>query len=70
MAELGRDLVRGAPMLGSAVLAGQALLASGDDEAYRRLLPGIASGDRVAALAWAPQAGHWDPPSPHSPRAW
>ena len=63
MAELGRGLVP-SPMLGSAVLAGQALLASGDDEACRRLLPGIASGAAVAALAWAPQAGHWDPAEP------
>jgi alkylation response protein AidB-like acyl-CoA dehydrogenase len=61
--ELGRDLVP-SPMLGSAVLAGQALLASGDDGACGRLLPGIASGATVAALAWAPQAGHWDPAEP------
>jgi hypothetical protein len=61
--ELGRGLVP-SPMLGSAALAGQALLASGDDQACRRLLPGIASGDTVAALAWAPQAGHWDPAEP------
>ena len=60
--ELGRALVA-SPMLGSPVLAGQALLASGDAEACRRLLPGIVSGG-VAALAWAPQAGHWDPAAP------
>ncbi|HEY2308727.1 MAG TPA: acyl-CoA dehydrogenase family protein [Streptosporangiaceae bacterium] len=63
MEELGRGLVP-SPMLGSAVLAGQALLASGDDEAGRRLLPAIASGETVAALAWAPQAGRWDPGEP------
>jgi alkylation response protein AidB-like acyl-CoA dehydrogenase len=61
--ELGRGLVP-SPLLGSAVLAGQALLASGDDEACRRLLPGIASGATVAALAWAPRAGRWDPAGP------
>jgi alkylation response protein AidB-like acyl-CoA dehydrogenase len=61
--ELGRGLVA-SPLLGSAVLAGQALLASGDDEACRRLLPGIASGATVAALAWAPEAGQWDPAGP------
>jgi alkylation response protein AidB-like acyl-CoA dehydrogenase len=61
--ELGRGLVP-SPLVGSAVLAGQALLASGDDEACRRLLPGIASGATVAALAWAPEAGHWDPAGP------
>ena len=61
--ELGRGLVS-SPMLGSAVLTGQALLASGDEEACQRLLPAIASGVTVAALAWAPQAGHWDPAEP------
>jgi alkylation response protein AidB-like acyl-CoA dehydrogenase len=60
LAELGRGLVP-SPLLGSAVLAGQALLASGDEEACQRLLPGIADGGTVAALAWVPQAGHWDP---------
>ena len=60
--ELGRALVA-LPMLGSPVLAGQALLASGDAQACRRLLPAIAAGT-VAALAWAPQAGHWDPAAP------
>jgi len=75
MEELGRGLVP-SPMLGSAVLAGQALLASGDDEACRRLLPGIASGATVAALAWAPRDGHWDPAGPAfaarpgGPNAW
>jgi alkylation response protein AidB-like acyl-CoA dehydrogenase len=63
LAELGRGLVP-SPLLGSAVLAGQALLASGDEAACQRLLPGIASGETVAALAWAPQAGHWDPAEP------
>jgi alkylation response protein AidB-like acyl-CoA dehydrogenase len=61
--ELGRGLVP-SPLLGSAVLAGQALLAAGGAEACHRLLPGIASGETVAALAWAPQAGHWDPAEP------
>jgi alkylation response protein AidB-like acyl-CoA dehydrogenase len=57
--ELGRGLVP-SPLLGSAVLTGQALLACGDEEACRRRLPGIAGGT-VAALAWAPEAGRWDP---------
>ena len=63
MEELGRGLVS-SPLLGSVVLAGQALLASGDEQACQRLLPGIASGATVAALAWAPRAGHWDPAEP------
>lgn len=63
MEELGRDLVP-SPLLGSAVLAGQALLASGGEQACQRLLPGIASGATVAALAWVPRAGRWDPAGP------
>jgi alkylation response protein AidB-like acyl-CoA dehydrogenase len=52
LAELGRTLTPG-PMLGSAVLATQALLRSGDAEACARLLPGLCAGDLVAALAWS-----------------
>jgi alkylation response protein AidB-like acyl-CoA dehydrogenase len=59
MEELGRELAC-SPMLGSAVLAAQVLLASGDDAACRRLLPGIAGGSTTAALAWTTRAGHWD----------
>ena len=59
MEELGRDLTS-SPLLGSAVLAGQALLASGDDAACRRLLPALADGSATAALAWTTRAGHWD----------
>jgi hypothetical protein len=59
MEELGRDLTR-SPMLGSAVLAGQVLLASGDEAACGRLLPAIADGSATAALAWTTRAGHWD----------
>jgi hypothetical protein len=47
-------------MLGSAVLAGQVLLASGDEAACGRLLPAIADGSATAALAWTTRAGHWD----------
>ncbi|MEO7079429.1 MAG: acyl-CoA dehydrogenase family protein, partial [Rhodococcus sp. (in: high G+C Gram-positive bacteria)] len=50
--ELGRSLTP-SPMLGSVVLAGQALLVSGDREACERLLPGIAEGSSIAALCWA-----------------
>ena len=58
--ELGRDLTS-TPLLGSAVLAGQLLLASGDEAACQRLLPGLADGSVLAAVAWAGPAGHWDP---------
>jgi alkylation response protein AidB-like acyl-CoA dehydrogenase len=59
MEELGRNLTP-SPMLGSAVLAAQAVLASGDDAACARLLPAIADGSSIAALAWTTPAGHWD----------
>ncbi|WP_020646862.1 acyl-CoA dehydrogenase family protein [Amycolatopsis balhimycina] len=52
LAELGRTLTP-APMLGSAVLCGEALLRTGNDEACERLLPGIAAGTTLAALAWS-----------------
>jgi alkylation response protein AidB-like acyl-CoA dehydrogenase len=60
MEELGRGLTC-SPLLGSAVLTAQALLASGDAAACQRLLPAIADGSAVAALAWTTPAGHWDP---------
>jgi alkylation response protein AidB-like acyl-CoA dehydrogenase len=59
MEELGRNLTP-SPMLGSAVIAAQAVLASGDDAACERLLPAIADGSQIAALAWTTSAGHWD----------
>jgi alkylation response protein AidB-like acyl-CoA dehydrogenase len=59
MEELGRVLAP-VPMLGSAVLATQALLATGNATACARLLPAICDG-RVAALVWAGPAGRWDP---------
>ncbi|HEX3922947.1 MAG TPA: acyl-CoA dehydrogenase family protein [Streptosporangiaceae bacterium] len=58
--ELGRRLTP-SPLLGSAVLAAQALLACGDDATRERLLPAIADGTSLAALAWTGEAGHWDP---------
>jgi alkylation response protein AidB-like acyl-CoA dehydrogenase len=47
------------PLLGSAVLAGQAVLAAGQPSDRARLLPGIAEGRTVAALAWADERGRW-----------
>jgi alkylation response protein AidB-like acyl-CoA dehydrogenase len=58
--ELGRELA-GTPMLGSAVLATQALLGSGDETACARLLPALADGSVTAALAWTTASGRWDP---------
>jgi alkylation response protein AidB-like acyl-CoA dehydrogenase len=62
MEELGRTLTP-SPMLGSAVLATQALLLSGDDDACTRLLPALAAGERTAALAWVGPKGCWRPDS-------
>src|SRR5260221_496432 len=45
----------------STTLAAQAILAAGDKDAMRRLLPGIAAGESVATLAWAEESGSWDP---------
>jgi alkylation response protein AidB-like acyl-CoA dehydrogenase len=59
MEELGRNLTP-SPLLGSAVLAAAAILASGDAAACERLLPAIADGSAIASLAWTTSAGHWD----------
>jgi alkylation response protein AidB-like acyl-CoA dehydrogenase len=58
--ELGRALTP-SPLLGSAVLAAQTLLATGDEAACQRLLPAIAAGTAIAAVAWTGPAGRWDP---------
>lgn len=60
--ELGRALAP-SPLLGSAVLAGLAVQESGDAAARERVLPAVAEG-RVAALAWSPREGSWDPRRP------
>jgi alkylation response protein AidB-like acyl-CoA dehydrogenase len=59
MEELGRNLTP-SPLLGSAVLAAAAILASGDAAACERLLPAIADGSAIASLAWTTSAGRWD----------
>ncbi|MCD5420333.1 acyl-CoA/acyl-ACP dehydrogenase [Rhodococcus pyridinivorans] len=57
--ELGRTLTP-SPFLGSAVLAAQTVLLSGDADAAARLLPGIAAGE-VVAVCWASATG-WQRP--------
>ncbi len=57
--ELGGALYTG-PYLASAVLAATALLASDDEGARRDLLPGIASGQTIATLAFTEDDGSWD----------
>ncbi|GAA5169445.1 acyl-CoA dehydrogenase family protein [Pseudonocardia eucalypti] len=61
--ELGRALVP-SPMLGSAVLTATALLTGADHPTRERLLPGLASGETTAALAWPGAEGRWDPSAP------
>ncbi|KAA5825035.1 acyl-CoA dehydrogenase family protein [Saccharopolyspora hirsuta] len=56
--ELGRRLVAN-PFLGSTVLSAETLLATGNTDACDRLLPGIASGERVVSVAWAEQKSPW-----------
>jgi alkylation response protein AidB-like acyl-CoA dehydrogenase len=57
---MGRVLLC-APFFSSAVLAANALLASGDALAQKEYLPAIASGQRIATLAWAESRSGWDP---------
>jgi len=58
--ELGAALY-GGPYLASAVLAATALLASPDEDARKRYLPGIASGETIATLAFTEEDGSWEP---------
>ena len=60
--ELGRTLTP-APMLGSAVFAAELLLALEDEGACARLLPGIAAGSTLAAVAWSDAEGRWAAPA-------
>ena len=57
--EMGRALLV-APYFSTVALAGQALAASGDEDAMTRWLPGIADGSLTAALAVAEESGSWD----------
>ncbi|OHV29880.1 MULTISPECIES: acyl-CoA dehydrogenase family protein [Pseudofrankia] len=59
LGELGRALLP-VPFLSSVVLAGTALAAAGDGDAAGRLLPGIAAGTTLAALAAPGAGGGWD----------
>lgn len=54
--ELGAALAP-VPVYSSAVLATAAILIAGDDDASARLLPDLASGDRIGTLAWANSSG-------------
>ncbi|MET0248676.1 MAG: acyl-CoA dehydrogenase family protein [Sphingobium sp.] len=60
MEEAGAALLAG-PFLSSAVLAAGLLGQSNDADAKARLLPGIASGEAIAAVALTGEAGSWTP---------
>jgi alkylation response protein AidB-like acyl-CoA dehydrogenase len=57
--EMGRALLC-APFFATAVLAAQALLASGDQAAQEEFLPGIADGATIATLAVSEDDGAWN----------
>jgi len=57
--EMGRALLC-APFFSSVVLAANTLIHSGDDAAKAAYLPGIASGETIATLAFTEENGRWD----------
>jgi alkylation response protein AidB-like acyl-CoA dehydrogenase len=57
--EMGRVLLC-APYFSSVVLAANAILAVGTDDQKQALLPGIASGETIATLAFTEPSGKWD----------
>ncbi|MGW0761688.1 acyl-CoA dehydrogenase family protein [Streptomyces sp. NPDC002814] len=59
MEESGRSLLC-APFLASAVLATTTLLRCDDEDARKRLLPGLASGELVGTLALTEDSARWD----------
>src|SRR5437762_5499614 len=57
--EMGRVLLC-APYFSSVVLAANAILNAGTDAQKAALLPGIASGETIATLAFTEPSGKWD----------
>jgi len=57
--EMGRALLC-TPYFASVVMAANALLCSGDEEACAAYLPSIAAGETIATLALAEDSGRWD----------
>jgi alkylation response protein AidB-like acyl-CoA dehydrogenase len=60
MEEMGRIPYPG-PLFGTIVLAGQALMQSGDERAMARYLPDMANGDLVVSLAFLEDSASWTP---------
>ncbi|MBD36014.1 MAG: acyl-CoA dehydrogenase [Actinobacteria bacterium] len=59
MEEMGRALLC-APFFSTVVLAANTLIHSGDEGAAAEILPGIASGETIATLAFTEENGRWD----------
>ena len=57
--EMGAALLC-APYFATVALGANALLSSGDEGAKKDLLPGIASGETIATLAFTEDTGRWD----------
>jgi alkylation response protein AidB-like acyl-CoA dehydrogenase len=57
--ETGRALLP-SPLFATAALAAPALLESGDEDAKKAYLPGLASGETIATLAVSEGQGGWD----------
>ncbi|MDQ1503807.1 MAG: hypothetical protein QOD57_1534 [Actinomycetota bacterium] len=57
--EMGRSLLC-APYFASVCLAANAILNAGTEEQKAELLPGIASGETIATLAFTEPSGKWD----------
>src|SRR3954454_22928875 len=57
--EMGRALLC-APYFSTVVLAANTLIHYGDDAAKKDYLPGIASGETIATLAFTEPSGKWD----------
>src|SRR5205823_4457915 len=57
--EMGRNLLC-APYFSTVCLAANAILNAGTDEQKAALLPGIASGETIGALAFTEPSGKWD----------
>jgi alkylation response protein AidB-like acyl-CoA dehydrogenase len=57
--EMGRSLLC-APYFSSIALAANLLLSTDDDAAKKDLLPGIASGETIATVAFTEDSGKWD----------
>ncbi|MBK9180660.1 MAG: acyl-CoA/acyl-ACP dehydrogenase [Acidimicrobiales bacterium] len=57
--EMGRALLC-APYFSTVVLGANTLMQSGDEAAKKEYLPGIASGETIATLAFTEESGRWD----------